>query len=219
MLEAVIFDMDGVIINSEPLHYEANQKLFDKLGFSLPINEYSNYIGISTEKMWEDLKNKYELDESLDTLTNEHKRHTHEFIKNNMYGKEIPGIKKILEELKSNNIKTAVASSSSKDLIETVIRGFELYNYFNVLVSGEEVENGKPNPDIFILTAKKLGVNIKNCIVIEDSTNGVKAAKKAGTKCIGFNNPDSQKQDLSKADIIINKFDVLNLDLFKSLFV
>ena len=219
MLEAVIFDMDGVIINSEPLHYEANQKLFDKLGFSVPINEYSNYIGISTEKMWEDLRDKYDLNESLDKLTDKHREHTHKFIRENMNGKEIPGIKKILEELTDAKVKTAVASSSSKDLIETVIKGFDLCKYFDVLVSGEEVEKGKPNPDIFLLAAKKLKVNIRNCIVIEDSTNGVKAAKKAGAKCIGFNNMDSHGQDLSKADIIINKFDILNYDLLKSLFI
>jgi beta-phosphoglucomutase family hydrolase len=219
MLEAVIFDMDGVIINSEPLHYEANQQLFDKLGFSVPMNEYSNYIGISTEKMWEDLRDKYDLNENLDTLTDKHRKHTHDFIRKNMNGNEIPGIRKILEELKDKNIKTAVASSSSKNLIETVIKGFDLCQYFDILVSGEEVEKGKPNPDIFIYAAKKLKVNIKNCLVIEDSTNGIKAAKKAGAKCIGFNNPDSHGQDLTKADIVINKFDVLNYDLLKSLFI
>lgn len=217
MLEAVIFDMDGVIINSEPLHYEANQKLFDKLGFSVPSTEYSNYIGISNEKMWEDLKSKYELNENLQDLTERQKEHTHKFIQENMNGNEIPGIKKILEELKDMNIKTAVASSSSKDLIETVIKGFDLCEYFDVLVSGEEVKNGKPNPDIFQLASKRLKVNIKNCIVIEDSTNGVKAAKEAGAKCIGFNNPDSPGQSLKKADIIINDFNVLNVELIKGL--
>lgn len=219
MLEAVIFDMDGVIINSEPLHYEANQQLFDKLGFSVPMDEYSNYIGISTEKMWEDLRDKYDLNENLDTLTDKHREHTHEFIRKNMNGNEIPGIRKILEELKDKNIKTAVASSSSKDLIETVLKGFDLCQYFDISVSGEEVEKGKPNPDIFIYVAKKLKVNIKNCLVIEDSTNGIKAAKKAGAKCIGFNNPDSHGQDLTKADIVINKFEVLNYDLLKSLLI
>jgi len=142
----------------------------------------------------------------------------HKFIIENMNGKEIPGIKKILEELRDKKIKTAVASSSPKELIEKVIKGFDLCKYFDVLISGEEVEKGKPNPDIFLYTAKKLKVNIKNCIVIEDSTNGVKAAKKAGTKCIGFNNPDTHGQDLSKADIVINKFDILNYELLKSLF-
>jgi beta-phosphoglucomutase family hydrolase len=219
MLEAVIFDMDGVIINSEPLHYEANQQLFDKLGFSVPMNEYSNYIGISTEKMWEDLRNKFNLNESVDELSDKHRENTHKFIIENMNGKEIPGIKKILEELRDKKIKTAVASSSPKELIEKVIKGFDLCQYFDILVSGEEVEKGKPNPDIFIYAAKKLKVNIKNCLVIEDSTNGIKAAKKAGAKCIGFNNPDSHGQDLTKADIVINKFDVLNYDLLKSLFI
>ena len=136
------------------------------------MNEYSNYIGISTEKMWEDLRDKYDLNENLDTLTDKHRKHTHDFIRKNMNGNEIPGIRKILEELKDKNIKTAVASSSSKDLIETVIKGFDLCQYFDILVSGEEVEKGKPNPDIFIYAAKKLKVNIKNCLVIEDSTNG-----------------------------------------------
>ncbi|MGM0641246.1 MAG: HAD family hydrolase [Thermotogota bacterium] len=217
MLEAVIFDMDGVIINSEPLHYKANQDLFDKLGFSVPSTEYSNYIGISNEKMWEDLKSKYDLNEELEDLTEKQKKHTHQYIQENMNGAEIPGIKKILEELKDMNIKTAIASSSSKDLIETVIKGFDLCEYFDVLVSGEEVKNGKPNPDIFLLASDKLKVNIKNCVIIEDSTNGVKAAKKSGAKCIGFNNPDSPGQSLKKADIIINKFDILNYDLIISL--
>jgi HAD superfamily hydrolase (TIGR01509 family) len=169
--------------------------------------------------MWEDLRDKYDLNESLDKLTDKHREHTHEFIRENMNGKEIPGIKKILEELKDQKIKTAVASSSSKDLIETVIKGFDLCKYFDVLISGEDVKKGKPNPDIFLHAAKKLKANIRNCIIIEDSTNGVKAAKKAGAKCIGFNNPDSHGQNLSKADIIINKFDILNYDLLKSLFI
>jgi len=217
MLEAVIFDMDGVIINSEPLHYKANQDLFDKLGFSVPSTEYSNYIGISNEKMWEDLKSKYDLNEDLEDLTEKQRKHTNKFIQDNMNGNEIPGIKKILEELKDTKIKTAIASSSTRDLIETVIKGYDLCEYFDVIVSGDDVKKGKPNPDIFILAAEKLSVNIKKCVVIEDSTNGVNGAKKSGAKCIGFNNPDSPGQNLRNADIIINKFDVLNFDLINSL--
>ena len=85
-----------------------------------------------------------------------------------------------------------------------VVSKFELEDYFSCILSGEEVENGKPAPDIYVETAKKLGIVPEECIVIEDSKNGVMAAKEAGMKCIGFKNINSGEQDLSKADYIVN---------------
>lgn len=85
------------------------------------------------------------------------------------------------------------------------------------IISGEEVKRGKPDPEIFITTAKRIGVNPESCLVIEDAENGVKAAKAAGMKCIGYKNMDSGNQDLSEADLVINNFSELNLDILKGL--
>ena len=110
---------------------------------------------------------------------------------------QLDGIRKLLDELKSCGIKIGLASSSSKEFIELILNKLGVIEYFEVIISGEDVQKSKPAPDIFQKAAEALNVEPSNCLVIEDSGHGVKAAKLAEMKCIGFNNPNSGKQDLS----------------------
>ena len=115
--------------------------------------------------------------------------------------------------LYENKFKLAVASSAKRERIELVLNRFELTSYFDVIVSGYEVSNSKPHPDIFLKAAEKLKVDPKECIVIEDSANGIRAAKLANMFWIGYNNPISN-QDLSEADIIINDFNDFDIEQY-----
>ena len=105
-----------------------------------------------------------------------------------------------------------VASSSSKSTIHLIIEKLRLSTYFQFLVSGTEVANGKPHPDIFLKAAQLHNVSPENCIVIEDSQNGIMGAKRAGMTCVGFRNPGSGQQDLSEADIVIDDYNRKSID-------
>lgn len=107
----------------------------------------------------------------------------------------------------------ALASSNNRKTVDLIVEKFNLDKYLSVIMSGEDVKEGKPNPEIFIKTAEKLGLSPTDCIVIEDAENGVLAAKSAEMKCIGLKNPGSGNQDLSKADLVVNSFQELDLGL------
>ena len=209
-MKAVIFDMDGVIIDSEPIHFEVDMQTMKDFGCSISKEELNKYVGTTNEYMWTDIKNKYKLDQSVEEIINYRSEMvTRKVIESDLI--PIEGIADLLKELKVKNIPAAIASSSPRDFIEVVVSKFQLEDYFSCILSGEEVENGKPAPDIYVETAKKLGISPEECIVIEDSKNGVLAAKKAGMKCIGFKNINSGDQDLSKADCIVSSILDVNI--------
>lgn len=201
-MKAVIFDMDGVIIDSEPIHLEVDVQTMKDLGYNILKEELNKYVGTTNEYMFTDIKNRYKINKSVEEIISYRAEIAKErIIKSDL--EPIEGIRELLNDLKNKNIPAAIASSSPRDFIEVVVSKFGLQDYFSHIVSGEEVENGKPARDVYIETAKKLGVQSKDCIVIEDSKNGVLAAKAAGMKCIGFQNFNSGNQDLSKADVIV----------------
>ncbi|MEO0292787.1 MAG: HAD family phosphatase [candidate division WOR-3 bacterium] len=217
MLKAVIFDLDGVIIDSEPFHYEVNKKIFAHLGINMSEKEYESYIGTSHEYMWSKIKRKYNLPQAVSELVNMQVSGNINYIKNEKI-EGIEGVVSLLSRLKKANIKMAIASSSPKEVIELVINKLKISQYFSAIVGGEELKRSKPAPDIFLKAAERLKVEPANCVVIEDSENGVKAAKAAGMKCIGFKNPNSGNQNLKKADFIIEKYSSLKMSSLRNLF-
>lgn len=207
MIKAAIFDMDGVIIDSEPIYYNLSQKHYKELGITLSQEEYNSYVGTTSFAAWGIFKEKYNLKNTLEELILRASTDYVEYL--NLHCNDIKpmeGIEKFIIDLRSRGLKLAIASSSSIEAIETVVRIFGFEKYFDFLVTGESVKRSKPEPDIFLQAAKVLDVMPEDCFVIEDSSNGAKAAKKAGMKCIGFKNLNSGNQDLSMADIIIDSF-------------
>ncbi|MFP4015777.1 MAG: HAD family hydrolase [Halanaerobiales bacterium] len=215
-LEAVIFDMDGVIIDSEPVHYQVNKKLYDELEIEVTDDEYSNFIGVSNLDHWNYLKEKYNIAESVEELIG---KQTSQNIKHLQGSSEEPiiGVVQLLEDLERENISIGLASSSSLRYIKAVLEKFGIDDYFSVMVSGENMDRGKPHPDIFQEAARKLEVDPENCVVIEDSRNGVMAAKKAQMKCVGFLNVNSGNQDLSLADKLVDSMKKVTVDMLKGL--
>lgn len=220
VLKGVIFDMDGVIYDSEPIHFLLEKEIFRNLGIEVSEEEHHSFVGTSSYYMWEALKNKYELKQLIDDLVKlERGGYLEILINKKKELSPIEGVVGLIEMLKNNNLKLAVASSSSLEVIERVVDLFGFGIYFDNLTSGDCVERSKPEPDIFLYSANKLGIDPADCLVIEDSYHGVKAAKKAGMKCIGYRNMNSGDQDLSKADFIIENYDSIDIELLKSLFM
>lgn len=204
--EAVIFDMDGVIVNSEPFYVEVEQANFRQLGLNISVEEHQTYQGTATDLMWKLVKERHNLTEPLDKLVEMSNSLVTPFFNSLETIEPMPGVAKIIKGLSNEAVPLALASSSYADVIEIILRKTRLKPYFDVVVDSKLAGASKPEPDIFLLAAAKLNVAPDKCIVIEDSTNGIRAAKRAGMYCIAFAGPGSELQDQSGADEIISSF-------------
>lgn len=208
----VIFDMDGVIIDSEPIHHKIEQEILIELGIHIPEAEHNQYIGTASIEMWTHIINVHQLDVSPhEIVTTNHQRYI-QHLKSLENLPVIEGVTCLIEHLNHSGKKLVLASSSAREQIELVLGGLNIRDYFHQVVSGAELPKSKPDPMIFLEAAALVGVSPAECIVIEDSQHGVTAAKAAGMKCIGFDNPNSCRQDLSQADFITSDFTDLDID-------
>ena len=201
-MKAVIFDMDGVIVDSEPLHVEAEKQTLAPFGVKVETKELQAYMGRHTKEFLKDFITKLNLKTKVDKIYPKHKNNLLKLYRENV--RPIPGALLLIGDMKAAGVDVAVASSSDRELIDLVIDKFHLHRFFRTVVSGEEIGQTKPYPEIFLEAARRLGYDPKDCVVIEDSQAGVQAAKAAGMVCIGFRSPNSHNQDLSEADLIIN---------------
>ncbi len=214
-MEAVIFDMDGVIIDSELLHVKLERELLEEFGGKISAVEHEAFIGTTDYYMWSTLKAKFDLAPSVDELIKIKKER---FIQNIHEIKLVDNFYKFMLMLYNENYALALASSNNRINVDLIMDKFDLDQYIKVSISGEEIVKSKPDPEILLKVAQKLAVKPHHCLVIEDAAVGVSAAKSAGMQCIGFKNPNSGRQDLSKADLVVGSFNALNLDIIKELF-
>ncbi len=204
--EAVIFDMDGVLVNSEPFYVEVEQNNFRKLGLTILEDEHKTYQGTATDRMWEIIKEKHAIKQTVEELVEMTNSIVTPYFASLEVIDSMPGVKQLIKQLKEDKFPLALASSSYPDVIEIILQKTGLKNYFDVVVDSQMAGASKPEPDIFLLAAQKLGIQPERCVVIEDSTNGIKAAKSAGMYCIAYAGPGSELQDQSQADAIISDF-------------
>lgn len=213
MLKAVIFDMDGVLIDSEPVHMEANRRLMEKLGLKFSKDYYMQFIGSTVDYMWSKMINDFGITKTPDELM----AISDEYIKE-INGKEgypvMIGAAELIRKLHQAGIKLAVASSSGMPRILSSVEKLGVKDEFDCLVSGINMEKPKPAPDTFLKAAEELGVGPEECIVIEDSVNGMKAAKNAGMICVMYENCSMGKQDSTYADYILQGFEGIEADFF-----
>ncbi len=217
MIKAVIFDMDGVLVNSEPHHFAVEKILLNDLGISVTDREVDSFVGLALNKMWQRIKDSYHLKENIEELVKKDTEFRVSYFSDLEKLDPIEGVKELISSISDEKLKTAVASSSHSRFISTVLEKTGLSGCFPLLISGFDVEHGKPFPDIFLKTASLLGVRPEDCVVVEDSCNGIKGAKAAGMKCIAYRNPESGNQDLSEADMIIDSFSEIDGKFIKNL--
>lgn len=215
MIQAVIFDMDGVIIDSEPVYFEIDRQMFEELNIAVSFEEHCSYVGTSSRNMWNSIITKHGIAEQPEELMKKEYSLYLEHLANASDLQPIDGVVDLIHELSKNDFKLVLASSSRMESIDIVLSKFKLDELFIAKVSGSELAHSKPHPEIFLRSARLIKSDPRECIVIEDSKNGVTAAKAAGMKCIGYLNPSSGNQDLKRADLVINSFSELNGDLLK----
>ncbi|TDL47384.1 HAD family phosphatase [Paenibacillus dendritiformis] len=212
-MKAFIFDMDGVIIDSEPIHFEIDVETMKYFGVTIAPHELDRFVGMTNPEMWSILKQEYSIPQSVSEITEYQLKSKIELIRSTDLA-PIEGIQELIFDLNKNNILIGLASSSPRAFINEVLRKYNFFEYFDSIISGEEVTKGKPAPDIYLEVSNQLNSKPNECWVLEDSKNGVQAAKAAGMKCIGFINQNSGNQDLSRADIIVNNIrDIKVMDL------
>ncbi len=176
-IQAIIFDLDGTLIDSEQNYYLADKKLLGEYGINFTEEMKAEYVGTGNLDMMKKIKKIYNIKDSVEYL---HKRKNSlylELARNNT--KVFPKMKDFLQKVKEIGYKIGLASGSSKEIIDEIVVLTKLKSFFDAIVAGDEVENSKPAPDIFLLAAKRLNIKPEKCLVIEDSKYGIEAAKRA----------------------------------------
>jgi len=205
--KAIIFDMDGTIVQSTEADYLAWKMVFEEHERKLSFEDYGPLLGIrSVEVARKELG--LEGDAQQDAL--QKKLLYFEEIIAEEGIKPVPYVEDLLKHLKASPVKLALATSSRRKKMELVMKKLNLLRYFEAIVSGEDVLHGKPAPDIFLIAAERLELKQEECIVIEDAAMGVKAAKNAGMKCIAITTTHT-KELLQNADLIIDSYEGLTL--------
>jgi beta-phosphoglucomutase family hydrolase len=210
MIKAVIFDMDGVVAETEHIHIQAEKKTMLRYGVRISEDELHEYTGTTARVMFAELIRKYKLDTTFEKIFDEKEEVMFKLLRKGV--QPTKGVDDLILKLKHMKIKLAIASSSHRRMIEYVLNWLKIAQFFDSVVGAEDVSRSKPDPEIFLKTAQLLKVKPEECLVIEDSKLGVEAAKRAGMKSLGYFNPNSGKQDLSGADFWTDDFSKLNLE-------
>ncbi len=211
MIRAVLFDMDGVLLDSEPFHDEVNLLILSRFGIEADKSVTNPFVGRTSEALWSALGPRFHIPLSVEELIDLQWSTLLEKLPDSEL---VPskGLLPLLDDLERKQIRSTVASSSRGAFVEAALRHLGIWERMEGYTCGQEIEHGKPAPDIFLLAAQKLGVSAKECMVIEDSTAGVEAGIAAGMLTVGYRNPTSDGQDVSAADYVVEDlYDVIGI--------
>ncbi len=204
-MKAVIFDMDGVLIDSEKIWAIHEVEFVNTIAPGFSSKDHSKITGKSPTGTYAYLKEKYNLKLTKEEFLEIYKNFALEKVY--PFSKISPHALEFIKYLQTKQIPMAIASSSIQAWIDYIVNKYELKKYFQAIVSADHIGGiGKPAPDIFLYTARQLNIKPKNCLVLEDSENGVIAGKNAGMTTYGYKNGYNEKQDLSQADKIFTNF-------------
>ena len=206
--KAVLWDMDGVIADSNSFHFAAWQETFAKRGVNFTKEDFTKLFGTRNDFIIRKVLGERLPEKDIGPIAQQKETSFRQKAKDNI--KPLPGVIKLLEAIKRGNFKLALVSSAPKENIDLLTSELNIGGYFNCIVSGHEVAESKPHPQIYLLAAEKLGTQPENCIVIEDSPLGVKAAKAAGMRCLAVTNTHP-KEELKGADKVVNSLEDMDL--------
>lgn len=208
MIEAVIFDMDGVIIDSETDYKQIELDMYAEMGLEMSEEDAVKSMGRVTVDWWRELKERFGFEQSPEELAEyENKLYLDFLFSDEKQKTMMEGVDVFLKTLRDKGYRVAIASSSTVPAINRVLELFNLEDAFDVRVSGDHVAVGKPAPDIFLRAAELLAIEPEKCMVIEDSGSGILAAKRAGMQCTAYLSAPEGQVDYHLADYRISHFD------------
>ena len=202
MLKAVFFDMDGVLADTEPLHFKALCMLLEKQGKVLESTRLQEFIGVSEKEIWNKARKEFSIDKDFDTFESERRKLLFSLLSGL---KPTPGCTSLISDLKKHNIILGVVTSSGREVASKILSALSLDNEFSCIITADDVKQKKPAAEPYLFAAKKIKVSPTQCIAIEDSSHGIHSAKDAGLFCIGLNIYNDERS-LKKADCIIKSF-------------
>ena len=218
-LGGIIFDWDGVVINSAPLHEESWEILASELGYELPHDHFKIGFGKRNEFIIPDIL-KWTQDRDKILLWGKRKETLY---RNLGRSKGIPileGVRELLKSLKKFGFPCSIGTSTEKKNLELAFEQLNLASFFSGMICSEDVKQGKPNPEVFIKAAQIISQEPENCVVLEDSTHGIEAAKRGGMKALGLSTTRSSEELLDcGADLVVESPKSINISLLKSLFM
>lgn len=201
-IKAVLFDMDGLMVDTEPLHLQAFNFALEKFGKHLTEEENTKrYIGTPDTEGAKDMVVRFNLPISVSEFLKVKQDKSRELLSGHLIPE--PGLIELLDNLKEGGYKVAIASSSSLENIKAIVKNLGVEDKIDQLASAEEAERGKPAPDVYLLAAEKLGVKSEECLVLEDAPKGVEAGKAAGTTVFAIPSQYTKGQDFSQADKVL----------------
>ncbi|MFT4612318.1 MAG: beta-phosphoglucomutase [Glaciecola sp.] len=218
MFNAVLFDMDGVVVDTEPLHHKAYCHMFNDININVSDALYASFTGQSTMEISEQLISYFNLPMGAQTLTDIKRKHFKALFKSDTSLQLLDGVLDLIKDYHNNGMTLVLASSASMKNINRIFKRFDLDQYFTAKISGADLKASKPHPEIFIKAAELSGNPPNACFVIEDSTNGIAAAKAANIYCVGYNSLHSKDQDYSKADLVVSNFKDISYQILKNQF-
>lgn len=214
----LILDFDDLLVNSCRLHEEAFNEALAVAGVEgkIPPELYASYFGLRIIDISRSLKAHFKFKMPLDEFVRMRDARFIEIVKKEL--ETMPGAQELAQLICKNGWRCALASSGTREYLDIGLKKVGFRNFFEAIASGDEVDKGKPAPDIFLKAAEKMGVKPSACIVIEDSQSGIEAARRAGMRCIGVKNPFSAvPQDLSNADAVVDSLAGIDEGLITSL--
>jgi len=215
-LRAVIWDMDGVIADTAPAHFRSWQYAFGKRQIVFTEEDFRRHFGQRNDTIIRDVAGSAISNHELQAIAQDKEEHFRANIAREL--KTFPGVIDLLAVLKKNGILSAIASSAPLENIQLILKVLNITGYFQAIVYGQEVDEGKPSPQIFLLAARKLGVKPGDCIVIEDSIAGIMAARNAGMHCIAVTNTHPADK-LAQADLVVDTLEKVDLATLNRLLI
>jgi beta-phosphoglucomutase family hydrolase len=214
-LEAVLWDLDGVIADTGESHYLAWKDVFGQRGVEFSHEDFMRFFGRRHDSIIEFALGGDLPPGEFDAVTEEKQVNYRRRVSRNL--KALPGAIKLLKSLKQHGIRSAIASSAPIENITIILRGLGIEDCFQAIAPGTEVPEGKPSPQVFLLAAERLGVTPGNCVVIEDAIAGVSAARRAGMRCVAVTN-SHPADTLEEADLVTDSLEKIGIRELRGLF-
>jgi HAD superfamily hydrolase (TIGR01509 family) len=208
---AVVFDLDGVLWDGEPLYHEAFNVVLAPYGHTVTDEDYVNVIGHSVEGAWAWVLKRFGITEEPASFLRRYDEAVMQLLEKPV--EPLPGVTSVLEELHRRRLPVGLASASLRQWVDATLRGLGIEGEFETTVSASEVAHGKPAPDLYLEAAKRLAIPPENCLAVEDTTAGVASAKAAGMFAVQLRAASTALPPIPEADRVIDDYSQFDFSL------